>query len=246
LLIIYILAFVWCLFVLYSGTAKAVVRADGAAAESLLNLSVHLAKSLESQARHSGQQVILTSTTAPLPPRHRDAITAALIKAKGRNVIGCCVVVGSRLENSLTPLRAAQAAEDLAAGIKPTANSASSTSGRGLADGWTCHKCKNRNFPSRSSCNSCRAPKPSTSTSANTNSSSSSSSSITGSRFSGNSGSTSGASVILEASTAEAGDVKWTTAALPRLELKCFHADVVDSQLEAHLKLARLTQSKKY
>jgi len=213
---------------------------------TLIYLPARLTKSLEDLARLSGQQVLLTSTATPPPPRYREAVAAALTRAKGRTVIGCCAVVGSRLENTLAPLRAARAAEDLAAGIQPTANasSASSTSGRGLADGWTCHKCKNRNFPSRLSCNSCRAAKPPSSSSSTNMSSSSGTNSITADSSYGSRGNTSTSSVVLEASTAEAGDVKWTTAALPRLELKCFNADVVDSQLEAHLSLLNLTQNK--
>jgi hypothetical protein len=201
----------------FTGSAQAVVRADGAAAVALLALPVAQRLSLEATARASHRQLNLT---APPPPGQLSPYAAALAAAKGRVVLACCLVVGSRLQASLAPLQSAQAAAGLAAGFPPVA----APSGRGLANGWACDKCKNRNFPSRTACNSCGAAMPATVTKAH----------------SGCGGSSS--SVALAASTVEAGGVKWTTATLPRLELKCFHAEAADARLEARLKLMRLTQ----
>jgi hypothetical protein len=182
------------------------VRADGAAAVALLALPAAHRLSLEATARASHRQLNLT---APPPPGQLSPYAAALAAAKGRVVLACCLVVGSRLQASLAPLQ-----------------SVAAPSGRGLANGWACDKCKNRNFPSRTACNSCGAAMPASVTKAH----------------SGSGGSSSSSGVALAASTVEAGGVKWTTAALPRLELKCFHAEAADARLEARLKLMRLTQ----
>jgi hypothetical protein len=75
----------------------------------------------------------------------------------------------------------------------------------------------------------------------NITSSSSSSSSASSQKQEIATSSSSSSSLSLESSEVNIGrGIKWTTATLPQLQLKCFDADIVDTHLEARKLLIEL------
>jgi hypothetical protein len=223
------------LCVVDDGTGEAALYLEGAVAETLLQLPPKLKHDCLTEANRTGGEIDFSKAVWMQQNRNNNSkggrggggsagasssgsdsafftesfkrdVSAVFDRVKHRRFLVCCVVIGSRAQ---IPTKAA---------TTPVAAKTSS-SGRGLDDGWRCAECQNQNFPSRKVCRRCGADP-------------------TSAKY----GNKEPAGVQLQSSSIQGpSGTKYVTAALPRLELKGFHVADVDPRTEAYLLLRRLS-----